>query len=134
MQLQSGNLARTLERVVAARGRLLQAERVPVPGPAGGRASSALRLVFDVGVVTVRSEVEEGDLKVEVGVSASTRPEVFVPASEEEPWWMVMGCPLARVEDRAAGGVRLQFRADHENPRRIEVFPGSGGIQTSLAS
>jgi hypothetical protein len=133
MEAQGETLTRTLERVIEARGRLLQVERAPLPGPAGASASSALRLCFDVGVVTLSSGGEGRDLEVEIGATAGTRPEAFLPASEEEPWWMVMGCPLTRVEERAAGGVRVQFRADHENPRRLELFPRSGGIEAALA-
>jgi hypothetical protein len=133
MEPRGESLARTLERVVEARGRLLQVERAPVPGPAGATASSALRLVFDVGIVTLRPGGREGALEVEIGEAGSARSEVFVPASEEEPWWAVMGCPLTRVEERPTGGVRVQFRAEQENPRRFDLLPRGGGVEAWLA-
>jgi hypothetical protein len=133
MEPRGEPLTPTLQRVIEAQGRLLQVERAPLPGPAGARASSALRLVFDVGVVVLRPKGEGGGLEVEIGYAAHAGSESFVSAGEEDPWWMVIGCPLTRVEDRPAGGVRVQFRADHDNPRRLDVFPRNRGVQASLA-
>jgi hypothetical protein len=125
------SLVEILERAIQAQGRLLRVERAPLAGPAGARASSALRLTFDVGIVTVRPGEDESGLEVQVGPGAGPESPVFVSAVEEDPWWRVMGCPLTRVQAQAAGGVRVQFRGDQENPRWLALLPRGGGIEAS---
>jgi hypothetical protein len=132
MRADGETLAEILERVIQAEGRLLQVERVPLAGPAGARASSALRLTFDVGIVTLRTGANEGDLEVEIGHLADAGSPVFISASEEDPWWTVLGCSLNRVQVRASRGVRVQFRGDQDNPRCFALAPRRGGIETSV--
>jgi hypothetical protein len=132
MEASGDSLAETLERVIQAQGRLLRVERVPLAGPAGARASSALRLTFDVGIVTVRPGVDASGLEVEIGPAADPESPVFLSASEEDPWWKVIGCPLARVEARGAGGIRARFRGDRDKPRWFALFPRHGGIEISV--
>ena len=54
--------------------------------------------------------------------------------SEEEPWWRLLGAPLARVWDGEVGvhGLRLQFCADDENPRIIVLQPSGSEVQVTL--
>jgi len=125
-------LAETLERVVQAKGRLLRAQRVPLAGPAGARSSSALRLTFDAGIVTLRPCGNEAGLEVQVGRLPDAGSPIFVSANEEDPWWKVMGSSLTGVQVRAAGGVLMQFRGDQENPRCFALFPRHGGIEVSV--
>jgi hypothetical protein len=132
MQATGENLAETLERVVQAKGRLLRVERVPLAGPAGARVSSSLRLTFDVGIVTLRPGADEGDLAVDIGPGEEARSAVFVSVGDEDPWWRVIGCLLTRVRERAAGGVRVQFREDQDNPRRFALYTRRGGVEASL--
>jgi hypothetical protein len=133
MQPSSDSLAaETLGRVIEAKGRLLRIDRAPLAGPAGARASSALRLTFDVGVITLRPGGSEGGLRVEVGTPPEAGSPQLVAGSEEDPWWRVMGCPLARAERRPGGGLLLQFRGDEENPRRFALLPRRGGIEVSV--
>ena len=131
MRADGDTLAGTFERVIQAEGRLLRVERVPLAGPSGARASSALRLTFDVGVLTLRPGGKEGDLEVEIGHPTDAGSPVFLAASEEDPWWRVIGGSLSRVQVRAAGGVRVQFRGDQDNPRRFALYSRHGGIETS---
>jgi hypothetical protein len=103
------------ERVVTAGGQLL---RVDFEG--SGSGSSSLLLTFDVGRLLVRADPATGELQVEVVESRTSFVGELLPAEEEEPWWRVIGNPLARVS--AAGhGLRLQFRADGDSPRTIEL-------------
>lgn len=132
MRNSSGPLAETLEQVVRAQGRLLQVERAPLAGPAGARVSSELRLVFDVGVVTLRPGGAGADLEVEIASVPEPRSAVFVSASEDEPWWKLLGFPPTRVGVRAGGGIRVQFRGNQENPRWLALFSRDGGIEASL--
>lgn len=132
MEASGGPLAETLERVIRAQGRLLQVDRAPLAGPAGARVSSVLRLVFDVGVVTLSSGGADADLEVEIASAAEPRSAVFVSASEDEPWWKLLGFPPTRVGGRPGGGVRVQFRGDQENPRWLALFSRDGGVEASL--
>jgi hypothetical protein len=132
MEASGNSLAECLDRVIRARGRLLRVERVPLPGPVGARASSSLRLTFDVGILTLRPGEEGSGLEVEIGLGGCSGPGEFVSASEDDPWWTVMGSPLARVQSRETGGVRVQFRGDGENPRRFAIFTRNGGVEASL--
>jgi len=127
-----GTPAETLERVSQVEGRLLRVERVPLAGAVSARASSALRLSFDVGIVTLRPSGSEGDLEVQIGRLPDAGSPIFISASEEDPWWKVMGCPLTRVRVRAEGGVRVQFRGDRDNPCRFALYPRHGGIEVSM--
>jgi hypothetical protein len=131
MLADGDTLAETLERVIQARGRLLRVQRVPLAGPAGARSSSALRLTFDAGIVTLRPCGKEADLEVQVGHLPDAGSPVFVSASEEDPWWKVMGCSLTGVQVRAGGGVWMQFRGDQDNPRCFALYPRHGGIEAS---
>jgi hypothetical protein len=131
MEPSSDSLAETLRRVIQAQGRLLRVDRAPLGGPSGARASSALRLTFDVGIITLRPGGNGGDLRVQIGSLREAGSPELLCASEEDPWWRVMGCSLGRVEARPGGGVLLQFRGDQENPRRFAVFPHRGGIEVS---
>jgi hypothetical protein len=132
MSAEGESLAEIFERVAQARGQLLRVERAPLAGPAGARISSAVRLTFDVGVLTLRPGGSQGDLEVEVGHPTDAGPPVFVSASEEDPWWRVIGCPLIRVQVRAAGGLHVQFQGDRDNPRRFALSPGHGGIEALM--
>lgn len=111
-----------LERIVDVGGVLLRAERVPVPGAQGSARAGAFLLTFDVGRILVGAE-PEGDglqfLHLEVGDEPPGSREL---ADEEEPWWRVLGSPLARAtEDAARGVVALQFRKDGDNPRVLTL-------------
>lgn len=119
-----------LERVSDAGGRLLHVERVPVPGPMGARRQSALRLFFDVGVVELRAAAV--GLGAEV-VDADAAPDAsFLDADEDEPWWAVLGQPLARVEGlEGRPGLALQLRPDEDNPRRISLLAVEGAVQVA---
>ncbi len=132
MEANGGPLAETLKRVIRARGRLLQVERAPLAGPAGARVSSVLRLVFDVGVVTLRSGGAGADLEVEIASVPEPRSAVFVSASEDEPWWKLLGFSPTRVGVRTGGGIRVQFCGNQENPRWLALFSRDGGIEASL--
>ena len=110
-----------LERAAGAGARLLRVERASAPG---GHRSTALRLIFDLGAVELRGGAAE--LEGEV-----PEPEIAAlpDASEDEPWWSVIGHPLTRVEELPAErGLRLQFRPDGERPKRIALLATPGGV------
>lgn len=127
--MSSHAVAEVLERVSQAHGRLLRVERAPLPGPAGSSASAALRLSFDVAIVTLHLDAEGTALEIATDPGAPVRAEGFVSADEDEPWWAVLGNPLTWVEAPSQGGIRVQFRHDDEAPRRFHLLPAYGGIR-----
>ncbi|MDP6978785.1 MAG: hypothetical protein QF570_09320 [Myxococcota bacterium] len=120
-----------LNRVVEAGGRLLKAERV---GGAGPGIAPAFLLTFDVGRLLIEVDSVAGRVHSVHIESAEEIPKDLELASEDEPWWRIMGCPLARVSagDVGAQGLRLQFREDHDNPRIVALIPSGADVQVRL--
>lgn len=78
--------------------------------------------------------VEAGAVRSAVIERVEEMPPGVEDVSEVEPWWRLVGGPLARVwaGEVAAQGLRLQFCADHENPRIIALQPAGSELQLTL--
>ena len=109
------------ERAVEGGGQLLRAEARVVGGASNHVA--VLLLTFDVGRILVRAEPATGALVIDYVEAADKAPAGLTDASEEDPWWRVLGQPLARVWPVGDAGesVCIQFRADDENPRLVTL-------------
>lgn len=120
-----------LERVVEAGGRLLKVERI---GGAGERTAAGFLLTFDVGRLLVEVDPAAGRIHTIHLEPGEQPPGAAELASEDEPWWRLIGDPLTRVSPGEIGalGLRLQFRADHDNPRVVVVVPSGSEVQVSL--
>ena len=64
-------------------------------------------------------------------------PEGLSDASEDEPWWRLLGSPMVRVwraesGPGGSGGLRLQFREDHENPKVIALVPEAERVRVFI--
>lgn len=118
-----------LERVVQVHGRLLRADRAR-------DASQGVLLTFDVGRLWVRPDADGAELLVTQVDSGDAVPGGLEDACEEEPWWRILGDELTRTSELDGHGVRLQFRADAENPRVVRVEPRGldGGLAVTLES
>ncbi|MCP5043945.1 MAG: hypothetical protein GY944_23195 [bacterium] len=120
-----------LTRVVEAGGRLLKAERVA----GGGQALAAgFLLTFDVGRLLLEVDPAAGKIHSVYLEGANEVPGDLEVASEDEPWWRLMGSPLTRVwaGEIGAQGLRLQFRADDDTPRIVALIPSGSEVQLSL--
>jgi hypothetical protein len=122
------------ERAVKGGAQLLKAETRPVAGH--GDRVAALVLTFEVGRIAVSAEPANAcNLRIEYVASAEEAPPGLKDASEEEPWWRVLGSPIARswsAGPEHEGAVCIQFRADDENPRVLTLQPQGGGVSVSL--
>ena len=120
------------ERAVAGGGQLLRAEAA-LAGDSATRVSRLL-LTFDVGRVLVRAEPATGSLAIDYVVDSDEAPPALTDVSEEEPWWRVLGQPLARAwpVDDAGGSVCIQFRADDQNPRLVSLEARGGAVAIRL--
>jgi hypothetical protein len=127
-----------LEAVAEKKGCLLQVDR---GSPAGGTgedemSAPALLLTFELARILVTAkpgralELRQVQTREEAGGG-------LAPASEDEPWWRVIGSPLVRASSEEAEGgglraVRLQFRADDQNPRFMSLRLDSSLVRVRL--
>ena len=118
-----------LLRVVEAGGRLLKVDRKGEVSPTVARA---FLLTFDVGRLLI--EVDAGKIHSVAIESEDELPSGLVTASEDEPWWRVMGCVVTGVApgDVGAAGLRIKFREDDENPKFIKMVPDGAEVRISL--
>ena len=117
-----------LERVVEAGGILLKAERFTGPNPVLG---AGVLLTFDVGRLLVEVDPAGGTIHTTLIESKDAIPPGMENATEEEPWWRLVGAPLTRVAVTESG-VRMQFRADADNPRIVALENDGGEVHVSL--
>ena len=117
-----------LERVVEAGGVLLKAERFASPNPL---LVAGLLLTFDVGRLLVEVEPGAATIRTTLIEGKDAVPPGLEDAVEEEPWWRVLGAPLSRLT-ASDSGARLQFRADGDNPRIINLENAEGQVRVSL--
>lgn len=117
-----------LERVVEAGGVLLKAERFAGPNP---QLVAGLLLTFDVGRLLVEVDPGGGTVRTTLIETKDAIPPGMEDAAEEEPWWRLIGAPLSRATASSAG-VRLQFRADNENPRIVVLENDGGEVRVEL--
>jgi hypothetical protein len=96
---------------------------------------SALLLTFDVGRLLVRPDPRREELSIDVVVAGAPPPAGLVDGLEEEPWWRLLGSPVARVwtvEGGLRGGVCLQFRADDDAPRIVTLEAQGASLAVRL--
>ncbi len=123
------------ERAVRGGGQLLSAEVCPL----GGRTDrvSALVLTFDLGRIAVSAEPTTGNLVVYYVESSDQAPPELEDAREAEPWWRLLGSPLARTWAAGSGhegAVCLQFRAVDQSPRVVTLESRGGGVSIRLGT
>ena len=112
---------------------MLNAEVCPVAGRSD--RVSELLLTFDLGRIAVRVEPIGQALQVDFVASSDEAPPGLEEAREEEPWWRVLGSPLARTWEGGAdrpAKLCLQFRADDQSPRVISLEPEGGSVAIRL--
>ena len=117
------------ERAVRGGGQLLGIEVCPLAGRSD--RVSRLLLTFDLGRIAVSVEPASRRLQVDFVASPEEAPAGLEEVREEEPWWRVLGSPLARAWEGGPGQeskLCLQFRADDQSPRVIALEPSGGSV------
>ena len=110
------------ERVVSERGRLLRVERYADHIKVDSSLVSALLLTFDVGRILVWGSAKTAKLVLEHIQNPENIPRQLVKLDEKEPWWRIMGSPLAAVRSFDENpGYQLQFRENDRNPRIVSL-------------
>ncbi len=123
------------ERVVSAGGQILNVERTERELAGVSDASAILVFTFEIGRIAVRFGARDRTLAVDLIASREELPPDLVSATEEEPWWRVLGAPLSQVSLRESDGersIRLQFRPDEQHPRRVLLSLEEGGVRATL--
>jgi hypothetical protein len=120
-----------LERVVEAGGCLLKVDQL---GAREAGVAKGFLLTFDVGRLLLEVDPEAGRIRSIAIEGVDEIPSGAEVVSEEDPWWRLLGYPLARVVagEIGAQGLRLQFRADHENPRVVVLQPSGSEVEVTL--
>ena len=122
------------ERAAQTEARILKAEQLVEQGsePSPEKGVGYL-LTFDVGRVLVLPDSQNACLALrEIKNTEDLEAVQLLSLSEEEPWWRVMGQRVTRawLGSQAEGAmspgsmpdqVRLQFRADTDNPKIISI-------------
>ena len=121
------------ERAVRGGGQLLNAEVCPLAGRSD--RVSRLLLTFDLGRIDVSVDPVSQRVRADFVASPDEAPPGVEDARQEEPWWRVLGSPLACTWEGGAGHeakLCLQFRADDQSPRVIALEPDGGSISICL--
>lgn len=131
-----------LERAAQAEARILKAEQLAEQGaePSPEQGIGYL-LTFDVGRILVLPDSRQARLTLrEIKNLEEVEAIQLLSLSEEEPWWRVLGQRLSRVWPGPQGEgalsssgnpdqIRLQFRADTDNPKIISLEYANGRVQ-----
>ena len=127
-----------LDGIADRGGRLLQVERSSPASEPGEQemTAPAILLTFDVARILVTARPGRS-LELRQVESAEEAAVSLTSASENEPWWRVIGSPLVRSFDEEAEGgglraLRMQFRGDDDNPRFISLRPDGGLVRARL--
>lgn len=121
------------ERAADANAQLLEALVCAESGDAA--KLSLLLLTFDVGRILIRPDPERESFSIEVIAAGAPLPPGLVNAAEEDPWWRLLGSPLARVwepEGALHSRVCLQFRADGQSPRVVTLEAQGASVSIRL--
>ena len=127
------------EKIAELGGRILRVDRSsPTAGPGDDQemCAPAILLSFDVARILVTARPGRS-LELRQVESADEAGGGLSLASEDEPWWRVLGTNLVRCWDEEAEGgglraLRLQFRSDGDNPRFIWLRLSAGLVRATL--
>jgi len=124
-----------LERAIQGGGQLLRAETASGGGPSPVLSPGVLLLTFDLGRIVVSAEPSTRTLAIEYVETGESAPSGLHDASEDEPWWRLLGNPIARVWLAGSdhpGAVCIQFRADDQSPRILTLAPVGSEVEVRL--
>jgi hypothetical protein len=122
------------ENAATAGAQLLKAERLAQAGDDETPLTSAYLLTFDVGRVLLAADPVRGRLVANTLPDVESVPGGLVDASEDEPWWRLLGCSLAQATSQTeATSLRLDFRISDDGLRSLDLVMTGGVIRAKLA-
>jgi len=127
-----------LDEWISSGARLLAAERIPLRGSIDAARALSLVLTFDCGKLRLEPGEDGESLSILGGAEGEAAASGLLSADEEEPWWALLGhglCAAAVDRDDAGGAkrLRLQFRAEGDNPRFVHVDARDGQLRVTAA-
>jgi hypothetical protein len=122
------------ENAATAGAQLLKAKRLAQAGDDETPLTSAYLLTFDVGRVLLAADPVRGRLVANTLPDVESVPGGLVDASEDEPWWRLLGCSLAQATSQTeATSLRLDFRISDDGLRSLDLVMTGGVIRAKLA-
>jgi hypothetical protein len=120
-------------RAAAAGAQILKVARPGTPGDGRAERAGAFLLTFDVGHILVSTDPASGCLVPVHLREPDEIPGGLVDASEEEPWWRILGCPLAHAEVAAnSTTIRLGFVISKERTRTLALEIEGGLVRAAI--
>lgn len=117
-----------------AGAQLLKAERLAQVSEDETPLTSAYLLTFDVGRVLLAADPARGRLTTNSIPDQDAVPGGLVDASEDEPWWRLLGCSLAHATPSTEPtSLRLDFRISGGELRSLDLVMAGGAIRATLA-
>ena len=121
-----------LLRAAGAGGQLIRADRLAPLGEDAARAVAFL-LTFDIGRILVAADPAAARLVATAVPDRESAPTGLLDASEEEPWWRILGAPLAHAHsDADQRRVALQFQSSGGDLRTIVLAIDGPRIHAAL--
>jgi hypothetical protein len=114
---------KVFERAAEAGGQLLRVDRLTSPGD--GKTPVAMLLTFDVGRILLSADPDHDRLDAAAIPEAESVPGGLEDASEDEPWWRLLGCALVEAEAATPDRLRLAFRLSGGRVRTV-IFERRG--------
>jgi hypothetical protein len=122
------------EHAAGAGAQLLKAERLAQAGVDESAPTAAYLLTFDAGRILIAADPARGRLVANAIPDQDSQPGGLVDASEDEPWWRLLGCSLAQATlDAEHASLRLDFRVSGGGQRGLDLVLGGGSIRAELA-
>ena len=122
------------ENAAGASAQLLKAERLAQAGDDANQLASVFLLTFDVGRILLAVDPARGRLVADSIPDPESLPGGLVDASEDEPWWRLLGCSLAHATPAPeATALRLEFRTSGDRLRQLDLAASGGAIRATLA-
>jgi hypothetical protein len=111
---------------------LLKVERLGSFDDATLSGPSALLMTFDVGLILVSADPLGRRIETVTIPDAEAKPGGLTDASEEEPWWRLLGCALASATSDSPDAIRLEFRISGGSTRLLGLERTGGSLTLAL--
>jgi len=123
------------ENAAGAGAQLLKAERLAQAGADESTPAAAYLFTFDVGRILLTADPAHGRLVGTPIPDQDSLPGGMVDASEDEPWWRLLGCSLAQVSPAAdRTSLQLDFRISGGALRSLDLELTGGAIRARLVA
>jgi len=121
------------ENAAGAGAQLLKVERLSRAGDDADPLAAAFLLTFDAGRILLTADPARGRLVADAIPDPDAIPGGLVDASEDEPWWRLLGCSLAAATSTPeAISLQLEFRISGGQRRTLDFALSGGAIRPGI--